>query len=299
LSFPQHEPCMHGGGGRAEEGMGDDGEESIDGVPVVRLHDSAADVTTFLCAISIPRASLPCSPTARSLTLHTKRFFEPSPHKSSLPSILGILRLSHKYDIPYLPRRALLHLDTGFPTSLGVYNVSGSETFSSDGLNDSLLTIQVASEVGATWVLPAAFYFLRYSDLKDILAAPQRAHHSELDRGVAVSSYTRQRLACLPALPFLRIPFTEGCTALNTCDVYKAAYLADVPAWNISDPLGSYKDWSPFEGKICAYCLERSGEYHRAARRRLWEELPGVYGLPGWEVLEGMKREALRVEGEE
>ncbi|KAJ7927015.1 hypothetical protein B0H13DRAFT_1971769, partial [Mycena leptocephala] len=228
LSFPQTEE-----------------EERIDGCPVVRLHDSAADVTCFLRAI------------------FDSSFFEPPPSKTSLPTITGILRLAHKYDVHYLRRRALLHLDTGYPTSLGLYEVSGSETFSSDGLDDSLLTIACASEVSATWVLPTAFYFLCYSDMRDILNSPNWGRLSA------------QRIACPPVLPFLRIPFTEGCTSLDVCSAYKAGYLVDVGSWNISDPLGSYKDWTPFDRRSAP---------------------AAIYGLPSWDELERMKAESLSVE---
>ncbi|KAJ7731818.1 hypothetical protein DFH07DRAFT_846989 [Mycena maculata] len=261
LSFPQTE-----------------GEEHIDGCPVVRLHDSVGDVTYFLRAI------------------FDSSFFEPPPAKTDLAAITGILRLSHKYDVQYLRRRALLHLDTGYPTSLAVYEVSGSETFSSDGLDDSLLTIQCASEVGATWVLPTAFYFLCYSDMRDILNSPQWQRLSPVDQETTIVSYTKQRVVCPPVLPFLRIPFTEGCTTLDRCSAYKASYLEDVGSWNISDPLGSYKDWTPFESKICRYCLDHSEEYHRQARRKLWDELPSIYGLPPWDVLERLKAESLSME---
>lgn len=188
-------------------------------------------------------------------SLYPSSFFEPPPSKTSLPTITGILRLAHKYDVHYLRRRALLHLDTGYPTSLGLYEVSGSETFSSDGLDDSLLTIACASEVSATWVLPTAFYFLCYSDMRDILNSPNWGRLSAVDQETTIVSYTKQRIACPPVLPFLRIPFTEGCTSLDVCSAYKAGYLVDVGSWNISDPLGSYKDWTPFESKICAYVL--------------------------------------------
>ncbi|KAJ6477830.1 hypothetical protein C8R47DRAFT_1219735 [Mycena vitilis] len=275
---------MHLGDMEGVEGVeGDAGEDEdglIDGCPVVRLHDTAADVTVFLRAI------------------FDSGFFEPPPNKTDLATIIGILRLSHKYDVQYLRRRALQHLDTGYPTSLAVYEVSGAETFSSDGLDDSLRTIHCASEVGATWILPTAFYFLCYSDMREILAAPSYARLSVPDQETVVISYTKQRLACPPVLPFLRIPFTEGCTALAGCSAYRASYLVDVGSWNISDPLGSYKDWTPFEGRICAYCLEQSEEYHRTARKKLWEELPAIYGLPPWDILERMKAESLALEGE-
>jgi hypothetical protein len=230
------------------------------------------------------------------LLIVTPSFFEPPPAKTELAAITGILRLSHKYDVQYLRRRALLHLDTGFPTSLAVYEISGSETFASDGLDDSLLTIQCASEVGAPWVLPTAFYFLCYSDMREILAARAWPRLSPADQATAIASYTKQRTACPPVLPFLRIPFTEGCVALDRCSAYKAQYLEDVGTWNISDPLGSYRDWTPFESRVCAYCLKKSEEYHRVGREKLWANLPAIYGLPAWDILERLKAEALAVE---
>ncbi|CAK5263611.1 unnamed protein product [Mycena citricolor] len=196
-----------------------EGEEHIDGCPVVQLHD-------------------------------TSSFFQPPPSKTDLATITGILRLSHKYDVQYLRRRALQHLDTGYPTSLDVFEVSGSETFRSDGLDDSLVVIRCASEVGATWVLPSAFYFLCYSDMRDILKSPQWPLLTAVDQETTIVSYTKQRLACPPVLPFLRIPFTEGCSTLDECSEYRTLYLEDVGAWNISDPLGSYRDWTPFETKV-------------------------------------------------
>ncbi|KAF7339081.1 BTB domain-containing protein [Mycena venus] len=141
-------------------------------------------------------------------------FFEPPPAKTDLAAITGILRLSHKYDVQYLRRRALLHLDTGYPTSLAVYEVSGSETFSSDGLGDSLLTIQCASEVGATWVLPTAFYFLCYSDMRDILNCERWGALSEVDRGDD---------HCILHAPTPRLP---ACPALLAHPLHGGVYLA-------------------------------------------------------------------------
>ncbi|KAJ6571237.1 hypothetical protein B0H19DRAFT_1231120 [Mycena capillaripes] len=94
-------------------------------------------------------------------------------------------------------------------------------------------------------------------------------------RGPMIVSYTKQGIACpsgsnlKPVRSFLRIPIMEGCTSLDCCSAYKASYLVDVNSWNISDPLGSCKDWTHFESKTCAYCLEQSEEYHRAARKWL------------------------------
>ncbi|THU75115.1 hypothetical protein K435DRAFT_707641, partial [Dendrothele bispora CBS 962.96] len=60
--------------------------------PTVTLHDSPQDLTHFLKAIM------------------DSQYFESPPHKTSVPIITGVLRLSTKYDVPYLRKRALMHL---------------------------------------------------------------------------------------------------------------------------------------------------------------------------------------------
>ncbi|KAJ7159379.1 hypothetical protein C8R43DRAFT_881836 [Mycena crocata] len=64
-------------------------------VEISELHDSAADVEVFLRAI------------------FDSSFFMPAPEPIELSVVLGILRLSHKYDVQYLFRRALQHLAEG------------------------------------------------------------------------------------------------------------------------------------------------------------------------------------------
>ncbi|KAJ6608102.1 hypothetical protein B0H10DRAFT_1745068, partial [Mycena sp. CBHHK59/15] len=67
--------------------------ELVEGSPVVRLHDSAADVEVFLRAI------------------FDSRFLLHAPTDTvDLHAVLGILRLAHKYDVPYLYRRFLRRL---------------------------------------------------------------------------------------------------------------------------------------------------------------------------------------------
>ncbi|KAJ7112971.1 hypothetical protein C8R44DRAFT_631359, partial [Mycena epipterygia] len=69
-----------------------DDTEQIDGSPVVLMHDPACDVEVFLRAI------------------YDSSYFMPAPAPIELWVVLAILRLSHKYDIQYLHRRALHHL---------------------------------------------------------------------------------------------------------------------------------------------------------------------------------------------
>ncbi|KAJ7100470.1 hypothetical protein C8R44DRAFT_566597, partial [Mycena epipterygia] len=75
--------------------------EIIDGCPRVRLPDSAMDVRVFLKCSS-----------------HSGRFFRPFPASTDFDVIVGYLRLGHKYGVDYLRRHALIHLSSGYPTTL-------------------------------------------------------------------------------------------------------------------------------------------------------------------------------------
>ncbi|KAJ7923483.1 hypothetical protein B0H13DRAFT_2316431 [Mycena leptocephala] len=72
--------------------------EIIDGFPVVVLHDDPQEVEAFLTA---------------------SRFFMPPPASTQLGVVIGILRLSHKYGVPFLRCRALEHLETLYANPLG------------------------------------------------------------------------------------------------------------------------------------------------------------------------------------
>ncbi|KAJ6537873.1 hypothetical protein B0H19DRAFT_1270265 [Mycena capillaripes] len=80
--------------------MMDRPDEMMDGNPVVRLRDSATEVEAFLRAI------------------FDSSYFMPPPAEINFHPVLGILRLSHKYDVGYLYKTALDHLEMIYPMEL-------------------------------------------------------------------------------------------------------------------------------------------------------------------------------------
>ncbi|KAJ7099038.1 hypothetical protein C8R43DRAFT_1244334 [Mycena crocata] len=124
-----------------------DGMSSIDGMdgtPVVELHDMAEEAEPFLHAI------------------FDSSSFMPPPSTTDLSDILAILRLSHKYDIQYLHRRALAHLSSVFPTELSVFLAMLNhfpEGFKDlkESVDSHLQVLRVLHEVNALWHLPSAY----------------------------------------------------------------------------------------------------------------------------------------------
>ncbi|KAJ7689796.1 hypothetical protein B0H17DRAFT_602129 [Mycena rosella] len=108
--------------------------ETIEGCPVVRLPDSSRDVTAFFKAI------------------FDSSFFESYPSDTDFNTTISILRLSHKYTVEYLQRRALGHLSPLYPTTFAAYcqhtSASGFEELNLD--EHHVAAIQIAQEVNAT-----------------------------------------------------------------------------------------------------------------------------------------------------
>ncbi|KAJ6602718.1 hypothetical protein DFH09DRAFT_899609, partial [Mycena vulgaris] len=128
--------------------------EQIDGSPVVRLHDSAREVEVFLRAI------------------YDSSYFMPAPVPVELWVVLAILRLSKKYDIQYLHRRALDHL-----VQAGWYKAGYDDDRDSGHLTecdpdnpmDNLSLVTTATEIGALWLLPYAYYCASTFSAEDLL----------------------------------------------------------------------------------------------------------------------------------
>ncbi|KAF8127526.1 hypothetical protein K438DRAFT_2000673 [Mycena galopus ATCC 62051] len=112
--------------------------ETMEGCPLVRLTDSAADVACFLKALLYPQ------------------FFESFPAPSTFQIVAAVLRMSHKYDVDVLRKRALVHLSRRFHTTL---NGRDDESLDPDFGGRSLLAvITLARQIDALWILPYAFY---------------------------------------------------------------------------------------------------------------------------------------------
>ncbi|KAJ6614126.1 hypothetical protein B0H10DRAFT_1754839, partial [Mycena sp. CBHHK59/15] len=130
--------------------------KTMEGTPVVRLHDDLGELEVFLKAI------------------FDSNFFMPPPALVTLADIVGILRLAHKYDVHFLWCRALQHLERYYPTTLAAYindtvpltNIKFGFT---SPLTNHLTIVEVATEVGALWLLPTAYYVVCAHDMADIV----------------------------------------------------------------------------------------------------------------------------------
>ncbi|KAJ7048776.1 hypothetical protein C8F01DRAFT_1188504 [Mycena amicta] len=119
--------------------------ETLYGCLVARIPDSTADMTVFLKVLMYPR------------------FFESPPAQTSFDLLDPILRLSHKYDVDWLQKRALLHLAITPPTTHQGWTVlvESMNSFMTDASCELCIAIiTLARKLSLDWVLPIAFYRL-------------------------------------------------------------------------------------------------------------------------------------------
>ncbi|KAH8979163.1 hypothetical protein EDB86DRAFT_3089392 [Lactarius hatsudake] len=123
-------------------------EESHEGCPVVRLHDSERDVANLLLALYD-------GPT----------FGDNDPDDFAIVS--GILRLSTKYAMDSLRSKAIVHLNVAWPTSLKGWDLREDKAHACDLASSTehaslypspIDIINLARETNVPSLLPAAFY---------------------------------------------------------------------------------------------------------------------------------------------
>ncbi|KAF7364259.1 BTB domain-containing protein [Mycena sanguinolenta] len=253
------------------------GGETFDGCAVVCLPDDPRDTTVFLRVI------------------FDSEFFEPYPAKTGFDTIHGVLRLSNKYLVDYLRRRALIHLSCRFPTTLDGWM---SATPTSWTIEPDLLipVINLAREVSALWILPAVFYSL-------CINTPH--HFGALARGVPFPRHRRPPRAARPRDRPRGLPraarFPErlpGCMTSARCYAARSAerkYREGLQYQLGYRPLELWGDaeWRQLPPTICTPCVEGMKGMHYQAIQNFWDDLPAKYRLPCWEDLEQMKDVAL------
>ncbi|KAJ7612183.1 hypothetical protein FB45DRAFT_843484 [Roridomyces roridus] len=263
--------------------------ETLEGCPVVQLQDSAVDVTSFFKAI------------------FDSSFFEPYPARTDLSIVVSVLRLSNKYDVDYLRRRALIHLSSSFPTVLSDYDNKWERMSMSDLFFErpgaSVLAIQIAREVHALWILPSAFYFMAETDeslIQSTLSiAAYKGHAACLsahDQMLFMKSNLQLSRETHHLLRFLYSPdVIPGCTGGEVCRRARMHALAAIQeeAYEHNTDLDPMDVFDPNKLEACKICCEFSTQANQEGRQSIWEKLPKMCGLPSWKELEKMKEAAL------
>ncbi|KAJ7708540.1 hypothetical protein B0H16DRAFT_1823103, partial [Mycena metata] len=259
--------------------------EQIDGCPVLQLPDSAQDMQAFLSAISDPN------------------YFKPALTPLRLSIVLKVLRLSKRYEVTPLYRRALEHLalDGWYRQTFDQHahdhltDIAPEES----GLRNSLSVLETALEVGAQWLLPCAYYCVAGHEpevLRPFLVGNMEpyvqkciATHSVLLRGLIKINH------------FLTQAGHKQCATLERCGAARASaafyLLGTVLTWPWADPtpptLVSTTDADLKSRGMCDHCRALAKTRLQETASKFWSKLPRLFGLSNWEDLDKMKRMAM------
>ncbi|KAJ4477208.1 hypothetical protein J3R30DRAFT_3483321 [Lentinula aciculospora] len=250
-------------------------------VPSVRLFDSTEDLTWFLKAILDPE------------------FFEPPPSQTDLSIVGGILRLSRKYDVQFLRKRALLHVQSTYPSNLNAWKRRETHRSIPPIDNSPFAILPLVREFELDWALPAVLYCLCSYDITQIVDGVNfKTQPITLDeedkrkvligRAELVHLQTKLSFACLRSTPH------PDCPSPVDCAEQFRKWLNHVSSWNIADPL-DYLDenWDTLEGDLCLACFTRLKSDTEETQREIWGQLPQIFGLPLWAELKELEGQAM------
>jgi len=240
--------------------------------------------------------------------LSSDRYFEPPPVRCTIEMAIAILKLSTRYEVEFLRRRALAHLESGYPTKLKAWdNRIKHSTFSlesrdfgrnilmkSTSLHETLAVIEVAISCKAHWLLPAASYELGMHNIYALVNHPNwrtldQDLKAQLDIGRALQGLGFRRI-----FSFLNIPaITNICSSpdAHTCleARRKTRQKLDHEQWDNLDPLHMWheEDWEayPILQESCNSCIQICQSKHERDRQHFWNGLPEIYGWPSWDQL--------------
>ncbi|KAJ7053165.1 hypothetical protein C8F01DRAFT_554985 [Mycena amicta] len=259
--------------------------ERVDGCLIARIPDSAADMTAFLKALMYPR------------------FFESPPAQTSFDLLDPILRLSHKYDVDWLQKRALSHLAITHPTTHEGWTalVESMNSFMTDASCElCIAVITLARQLSLDWVLPVAFYRLgRFRSPIPIFESTMLME-DKLRWVEAVRKLDGEYRSS--ALEFLWEPRQiTGCTNPTGCSERRMVYRKKIENFR-KNTQGGYimplevwsTGWWTAMGQanvICGVCMAEMKRLKHAADEAFWNDLPQIFGLGDWDTLERRKKD--------
>ncbi|KAJ7350777.1 hypothetical protein DFH08DRAFT_695113 [Mycena albidolilacea] len=254
-------------------------QPSVDGCPVIELHDDVADVEYLLKALFVPtflaQAALP------------------------LPAIGALVRLGRKYDFCDLLDSAVARLTFENPTTiekLDALVINGKPyphipTRIVRYMGWMMDVITLARENNILSVLPCAYYraVVHYTPLFD--GVPRG------DGTMAILAPEDQRQCMLARDRLMKARFQPGysygwlrkweydiseCADPASCAEARSArlhfYIDCVPLWMLNR--------NPLDQRVwCSTCYHHVTESTLTGRKKLWEDLPKFFDLPPWNEL--------------
>ncbi|KAJ6535525.1 hypothetical protein B0H19DRAFT_1004121 [Mycena capillaripes] len=257
--------------------------EMMEGCPFVRLPDTAEDVTSFLKAVFY------------------YDYFESFPGPTTFPVLSSVLRMSHKYEVDALRKRALGHLSSACPTRLDDWDRLDDPDYRPSWRDDrkdwDLPIVKLAHQLGAIWLLPTTFYRISHSSHERAIITSSHLSDSDKINFLQGLRYL-ETTGAAEVLDFLWGPYNCSASRCSASRLHVHRELERRRGYHTTSPatmpleLVREVHWG-YLG-VCSTCRSAMKDAHRNARKALWNKLPELFGLPNWTQLERLKADALR-----
>ncbi|KLO04855.1 hypothetical protein SCHPADRAFT_1003167 [Schizopora paradoxa] len=258
--------------------------ELYEGTPMVTLvGDKGTDVEQLLLAV------------------YEKRYINRDRNDLSLEAFAALLRLSTKYDFKDIRRELITLAGRHYPMFQSSYEFTSSlhcklgvgQMFSQR--RDSIVLLQAMFESNVDYLLPILYYSCCSFSMETILAEAHsiRAEclHNLLIGREKLQSRLKMYITKLPDILHACTGST-GCTSpdgkkcphvgrfANLCDLLDTTDL-----YSIAGARTIYKKLLVHPPGICKGCRSLLMRTIESERQKIWEEIPSMFGYPGWRDL--------------
>ncbi|KAJ7776973.1 hypothetical protein DFH07DRAFT_731393 [Mycena maculata] len=260
----------------------------IDGVPVIRLHDSALETEVFLRAIfGVDSFS---------------KFFMPPPSPVKFSAVIGVMRLAHRYDVQYLFRRALCHLESMYPMEFSCFQAMSQDEEAEPhiifpaGIVTDLIALHAASAVGVQWLLPSIYYSISIYLTAEMLGSGEPWHTlGPHEQQTCLISHPNLIRAATIIHEFLqKNPNGRGpCSSPRDCaEAREFLLIRTKQGRRDTDPL---QEWvfAETENGLCVVCSVAGQAEYSSAQLFFWLDMPEIFKLPSWEDLDELRRQVM------
>ncbi|KZP19271.1 hypothetical protein FIBSPDRAFT_828397 [Athelia psychrophila] len=251
----------------------DSGLETIEGCPVIRMHDSAHEFTQLLKACYDPS------------------FYPEGTNTTTFDYALSMLRFSTKYDIPNFRSRPLDELNKYFPSeSLSALHDQCKSWIATRKIThlDIIRAINIAREADALELLPCAFARLCNFSLESAFAVDESTFLAREDLERLAIGRDNMRVAVEDQIFgfILAGRVSDGCTQPKVCTEDMAASAGVVRSLVRRRPfmLNVRADFNT-SSKLCLACKAQYNVANSHAREVAWNSLPKSFGLGSWQEL--------------
>ncbi|KAJ7039805.1 hypothetical protein C8F04DRAFT_949202, partial [Mycena alexandri] len=260
-------------------------EPTVEGCPLIVVHDSVEDVEYLLKALYNPglfdEAAIP------------------------FPYIASFVRLGRKYEFRNLFNIAVGRLAFENPATLKKYDAlmdtlelaagkrvphSTTRIVNYPGIRQDTLTL--VRENGLLALLPCAYYRVLSYSIDEIFSGISRpdgttSRLSSIDlRTCAVGLERVLAMQFMPDSPLGWIILwkpTDDCKSVSTCQSWRDTFISSIL---ISGPkVYSLSVLTLENTQLCVSCKEPAGRAAIAGRAKFWEDLPSFFDLPPWSEL--------------